>query len=499
METSRITEKTLIQILDYLRTAIYIINNKGELIYFNKAAAEMDNLNDNDMGKHLADIYHKTAFQEHMDSPCLSTLKDGISHVNKNLEWFLADGTRVNAVTSTYPIKEKGEIKKVFALSENVEGLRKYLIEQGAYKKSHFYRLRNKSMKNGTQYVFNDIIGKSKALDHAVMMARRFASKSLPVMIYGETGTGKEMFAQSIHNAGKSVAGPFIPINCAAIPENLLESMLFGTTKGAFTGAVDGSGLFEKAENGSIFLDEINSMPITLQAKILRAIQEKEVQRIGDCRARKINCRIISATNKRITDAVADGELREDLFYRLSTGMVWVPSLKERREDINSLVAFFIHKTNEEINGTILTFSQELKRLFQTYDWPGNIRELSNTIESAMNMTEEGDTVLDVHHLPPYLEKRFCSQPMNRSTAEEIFSAVDDNQKNAPLSIDFYSDINTMTNDFERSLIEEALKTAKGNLTHCGKQLGISRQSLTVKVKKHNIDTCKFKLKKTDL
>ena len=201
------------------------------------------------------------------------------------------------------------------------------------------------------------------------------------------------MFAQSIHNASSSVSGPFIPVNCAAIPENLLESILFGTVKGAFTGAVDSVGLLEKAENGSVFLDEINSMPIALQAKILRALQEKEVQRIGDSKTRKINCRIISATNKLPSEAIRDGEMREDLFYRLSTGMILIPPLRERGDDLELLADYFIAKCNEEIDATVTSMSPELKRLLKSYYFPGNCRELANIIESAMNMTIEGENI----------------------------------------------------------------------------------------------------------
>ncbi|MEE0777071.1 MAG: sigma 54-interacting transcriptional regulator, partial [Bacillota bacterium] len=335
-------ESLLLDIIEHFHAAVYIVDKDGNMEYLNSAAKRMDRLTDNVIGKNLSEIYYNTVFQEGMNSPCLDTLKTGNAHIYENLEWYLKDGTTVNAITSTYPIIKEGEIQGVFALSEDVNQLKKFLIKNGAFKQKLSYRFRNKTMKNGTQYVFNDIIGESELMKNTIMMARRFAAKKLPVMIYGETGTGKEMFAQSIHNASPYVAGPFIPINCAAIPENLLESMLFGTVKGAFTGALDHAGLFEKAEGGSVFLDEINSMPMLLQAKILRVLQEKEVQRIGDSKTRKINCRIISATNQLPTEAIRSNSLREDLFYRLSTGMVWIPSLKERSEDISLLVDYFM-------------------------------------------------------------------------------------------------------------------------------------------------------------
>ena len=312
-------------------------------------------------------------------------------------------------------------------------------------------------------------------------------------MIYGETGTGKELFAQSIHNASSFVSGPFVPINCAAIPENLLESMLFGTVKGAFTGAVDTPGLFEKAEGGSIFLDEINSMPIMLQAKLLRALQEKEVQRIGDTKIRKINCRIISATNKLPSEAIQDNELREDLYYRLSTGMVWLPNLRERGDDIDLLINYYIERSNEEQDANIVATSQELRQLLHAYFWPGNVRELANVIESAMNMTADGETTLDVRHLPTYLKQHFSEEISNIPQAQDIFYLRNEERKHDTPYISLYSDINTMVDSYEKEILLFAIAAAKGNISRCARKLGISSQSLTVKLKKYNINAKKYK------
>ena len=313
-------------------------------------------MDDDVIGKNLADIYSNTVFREGMNSPTLDALQTGNPHIYENLEWYLKDGTTVNAITSTYPVREGDDIIGVFALSEDVDRLKAFLIKHGAFKQKISYRFRNKTMKNGTQYVFDDIIGKSELMKNTIVMARRFAAKKLPVMIYGETGTGKEMFAQSIHNASPYKSGAVRSHQLAQLfRKTCWKSMLFGTVKGAFTGAIDHAGLFEKAEGGSVFLDEINSMPLMLQAKILRVLQEKEVQRIGDSKTRKINCRIISATNKLPSEAVRNNELREDLYYRLSTGMVWIPSLRERNEDLSLLMDYFIEKANAELNATILS------------------------------------------------------------------------------------------------------------------------------------------------
>lgn len=494
MAKSPINIGVLKDILEHFHAAVYIVDKEGKLVYLNTAAERIDCISKaKALGQELTDIYRNTELQGNYKSPTIKTLETGVPSVYENLEWYREDGTAVNAITSTYPIIENGEIVGAFALSEDVNSLKHFLIRQGAFQRKQSYRLRNKTMKNGTKYIFNDIIGESQVIKNTIMVARRFATKKLPVMIYGETGTGKELFAQSIHNASPYVSGPFVPINCAAIPENLLESILFGTVKGAFTGAVDTPGLFEKAENGSIFLDEINSMPITLQAKILRALQEKEVQRIGDHKTRKINCRLISATNKAPDEAIKNNELREDLFYRLSTGMLWLPPLRERTDDIDVLTEYFIDTVNSEIETTVDSISPALKSLLHQYYWPGNIRELSNTIESAVNMTSEGETVLDVQHLPSYLKQHFRDELAVMPNAEQVFSLRNEDSYNSPTIVHFHSDINTMVDEYEKELINFALLSSEGNLTKCSHKLGISRQSLSVKLKKYSIDPQKYK------
>lgn len=490
----KITIDMLFEIIERLKEAVYIVDTDGTVIYLNDAASRLEQLSKKDfLGKTIPEIYVNTEFQQHKNSPCLDVLASGEMREDENLEWFTADGAAINAITNTYPIKEGSKILGVYSIAENIADEKKRLIDIGAFPRKQTYRMRKRTLHNGTTYIFDDIIGESEALKSTITIARRFAGKKLPVMIYGETGTGKEMFAQSIHNASSSVSGPFIPINCAAIPENLLESILFGTVKGAFTGAIDSPGLLEKAENGSVFLDEINSMPIALQAKILRALQEKEVQRIGDSKTRKINCRIISATNKLPVEAIRDGELREDLFYRLSTGMILLPPLRERGEDFQLLADYFIAKCNSDIDTAVTAMSPELKSLLKTYYFPGNCRELSNIIESAMNMTVEGENILDVYHLPTYLKNHFKDEISAMPNADQVFQRRNSQSDKYVPQMDFHGSLNTMMADYEKGLIELALAGTRGNLTKCGKKLGITRQNLTFKIKRHNIDINKFK------
>lgn len=474
--------KNLLKILDSLTTAIYITNTKGEFIYLNEAAAKLEGVSREDaIDKNLLDFYQLTSFRTGLDSPTLDCAKNGTIHVNDNCEWYIRSGKAVNALVSAYPFDEKDLSAGVFSTAQDIAAMRKLLYEVGTTEKKTNYRLNNKVLKNGTKYVFEDIVGQSEAIKNAINMARRFAAKQAPILIYGETGTGKELFAQSIHNASTRVNGPFVPINCAAIPDNLLESTLFGTVKGAFTGATDNPGLFEKADGGTIFLDEINSMPFHLQAKILRVLQEKEVQRIGDSRLHKIDCRVISATNKLPEEAIRDNELREDLFYRLSTGTVWLPNLQERHGDLQLLINYFIDKYNADLKTEIKEVSDDFLRLMEQYNWPGNIRELQNTIESAVNLTADGERILTIHHLPTYLKKHFAGE-IAHLTRESPLQAL----ANDP-TIDFDRDLYEMVNDYEKNLIVLALSGARGNLTKCAEKLGISRQALTFKIKKYNI------------
>lgn len=491
-----LNNETVQSLLNKLNEAVYIIDKNGIVLYANEAAALLEEISLNEIiGNTVFDLARLTELNDNWIPPSLSVLKDGKERVNQNIEWFNKNGTAINAIVSNYPIFQEKEIAGVFSISESIKEIKRRLVGIGAFNQKNTYRLKKKAMKNGTVYIFDDIIGDSENFKDAISMSKRFASRKLPIMLYGETGTGKEMFAQSIHNSSAFSKGQFVAINCAAIPENLLESMLFGTSKGAFTGAAERPGLFEKAENGSIFLDEVNSMPLALQAKLLRALQEKEIQRIGSNETRKISCRIISATNKPPEAAIRDNELREDLFYRLSTGIVNLPPLRERKNDIDLLIIYFIEKANAELDTLIKEVSDDLLSLLHTYTWPGNIRELSNIIESAMNMTLEGETVLKLCHLPPYFLSNF-SEPL--FSKGEYLSPLPktfyDNTLNSNLlHADLNLPLNKIVGDYEKTILEHFLTESKGNLTHCSQKLGITRQGLMKKIKKYNINIAYFK------
>lgn len=231
---------------------------------------------------------------------------------------------------------------------------------------------------------FSEIIGNSNALKKSLKLIKKVSKTDSTIIILGESGTGKELFANAIHANSPRKTKAFIKVNCAAIPENLIESELFGYEKGAFTGAVTSKpGKFELANNGTLFLDEIGELPLPVQSKLLRAIQEQEIERLGGTKTIKINTRIISATNRNLEDEVQNGQFREDLYYRLNVMPITIPPLRDRKEDINLLVHFFIEKFNRKIGGNIQSISSSSLKKIQEYNWPGNVRELENIIERS--------------------------------------------------------------------------------------------------------------------
>ena len=247
---------------------------------------------------------------------------------------------------------------------------------------------------------FESFVGKSRQMVELLEVIRKTADGLSTVMVTGESGTGKELVAQAIHQESPRAAGPFVSVNCGAIPETLMESELFGHVKGAFTGAVANTvGLFSAADGGTLFLDEVTEMPQSVQVKLLRAIQEREIRRVGDTRDIKVDVRLIAASNRDVAKAVADGILREDLFYRLNVIPINLPPLRERREDIPLLAAHFVRKISSELGKSVKGISPEALAILESYRWPGNIRELENVIERAL-VLGSGD-ILEADALPP--------------------------------------------------------------------------------------------------
>jgi len=316
--------------------------------------------------------------------------------------------------------------------------------------------------------LFPRIAGQSKAMRSVLSQIIKVAPTNSTVLILGETGTGKELVAKSISEHSLQKDKPFVAINCAAIPEGLLESELFGHEKGAFTGAnARKLGKIEIANNGTIFLDEIGDMPLGVQAKVLRVLQESQIERVGGISPIKVKVRFIAATNKDLSKMVETGEFREDLFFRLNVFSVHLPPLRERKEDIPSLVNQFIKQFDK-----YLDISSESMLLLTAYDWPGNVRELQNIIESASVMAED---VIEPVHLPSKLTYK-------------LYGSTDETEKT-----DFPESLNYRLRELEKGMIIEALVRAGGVQTRAAKLLGIKERSLWHRVKKLNIDAVSLK------
>ncbi|MBG9587599.1 hypothetical protein ABE26_11120 [Cytobacillus firmus] len=267
-------------------------------------------------------------------------------------------------------------------------------------------------------YSFHDVKGTSEAIQRVVEIAKRVAPSDSSVLLRGESGTGKEVFAQSIHQASNRKDGPFIAINCAAIPESLLESELFGHVKGAFTGSnADKPGRFEMANGGTIFLDEIGDLSLHLQAKLLRVVQERKIERVGDTKTTQINVRIITATHRNLEELVSEGQFREDLYYRLNVIPITIPPLRERKEDIPILVEYFLKSFSQKLFRSPKRLSKDVNEILLHYHWAGNIRELQNVVHHFMQL-EIGDLVT-IKSLPVYLSDLYKSQ-VNMNALQQI-------------------------------------------------------------------------------
>lgn len=457
-------------IVDEAFEGVIAIDKDGTIIVYNKEIAKTEEMNPkNVIGKKETEVYDDPEY----DFPQVmqkANIKDGAIITNQRYLYKTPNGKKHHIIYSAFPYYYKGEYQGIFTIGRDVMQINSFINATIALE--HQLKRSKEKVTDGAYYFLDQIIGSSAPMRKCVAAAEKIANHDIPVMIIGETGTGKELFAQGIHNAGMNRSGPFVSINCAAIPETLLESILFGTNKGSFTGAMDMPGLFEQAENGSLFLDEINSMPLSLQGKLLRAIQEKRIRRIGGKKEIAINCRIISASNQDPfnTDGETAPEIRSDLLFRLSTAVIHIPPLRDRKEDIPELCQYFMRASDQNKSIFLWEISPDLLDLFYHYDWPGNVRELENIIAGSIIFADNQERFLKSEHIPEHLRKKFFHPQTTQKT-----EWVPGNLKNA-------------VGHFEKDLITETILSVKGNMTKAAKILGISRQNLYAKAHKYHLD-----------
>ena len=354
-------------------------------------------------------------------------------------------------------------LEKPFKLDELKLSIERALSYNEAVSENVYLR---KQLK--TKYHFSQIIGASESMQTVFKMIERIAETDSTALIRGESGTGKELVVKAIHFNSRRKGRPFVPVNCSALPENLLESELFGHRKGAFTGALsDKKGLFEEAEGGTIFLDEIGSMSATLQSRLLRVLQEKEVRRVGDNVPVYVDVRVVAATNEPLEDRIKDGSFREDLYYRLNVIPLTLPSLRDRRDDIPLLVGHFLKDKIHPRSGNQFQVTKIAVDTLGEHDWPGNVRELENSIERAVLVCDEN--VIHAHHLPPSLQTREQSGTTTRVTLADAVAS------------------------YEKDLIQDALKTTRGNRVQAAQLLDSTERIVSYKVKKYRIDCRRFR------
>lgn len=339
---------------------------------------------------------------------------------------------------------------------------------------------------------FDDLIGASPAMTMVKRLGERGAKSGIPILITGESGVGKEVIARAVHGSSDRAGKPFVAVNCGAIPENLVESILFGHEKGSFTGATDKHlGKFQEANAGTLFLDEVGELPLDIQVKLLRALQESEIDPIGSKRSIKVDVRIVSATNRDLSQAVAEGRFREDLFYRLNVFPIEAPALRERREDVPSLVDAFIRRFNVEEGKSIVGASPETIAFLTAYDWPGNVRQLENAVYRAIVLADA--PYLQPHDFPaisgvaaPPPEPVAGSSTTAPAVSAEAGEAASGAE--APVRIlDGRGHLRTLE-EIERDLIQLAIEVYAGHMSEVARRLGIGRSTLYRKVREQGLE-----------
>lgn len=450
--------KTVIEVLD----AVVISDSEGRYVYVNKNWTDLMGVSLEEIkGMYVHDIVPETKVDEAIRTGKILTANDiTIKTRNGNVKMFCTyiPIFRNNKVIGCFTYVVFRGMDEAINFAANVNGL----LNEVEYYKKELKEIR------GAKYSINNIIGKSVAIKKVKQDIFKASRSMSTVLIEGETGVGKELVAHSIHDLSHRMEASFIKVNCAAIPAELLESEFFGYESGAFTGAKKGGkeGKFEMANKGSIFLDEINQMPLFLQPKILRVLQEKEVERVGGKKSIPLDVRIIAASNVNLEKLVKEKKFRSDLFYRLNVLRIKIPSLRERKEDIPLLADNLLNKLNFQMGMSVPGISEEAKEKLKEYDWPGNIRELQNVIERAMNTV--WCDIIEWKHLKDYFDNKKLHKHVIINNAKSY-------------------EIKDIKRTFEKNIVKDALEKCNGNKTKTAEMLGISRAMLYRKMKSLDI------------
>jgi PAS domain S-box-containing protein len=430
---------------------LVVVDREGRIIYINHNYCEFLEVNrEETIGRHVTQVIENTRM--HIVA---QTGKEELA----DLQFIKGNYMIANRV----PIIKNGEVIAAFGtvfFRDTQEWMK-----MDSHVKSLLTRMQPYIQKidSGVKYSLDDILGESQQIINLKEKVKMVSNSDISILIRGESGTGKELFAHSIHQLSSRSQKPFIKVNCGAIPENLLESELFGYEEGAFTGAKKGGkkGKFQLANGGTLFLDEIGDMPLSMQVKLLRALQDGEIEPIGSTKSISVDVRIIAATNRPLENMIEENRFREDLFYRINVVPFSVPPLRERAEDLSMLIAHFIDKVTNRLGKRIAGIDTRVMEILKSYSWPGNIRELENVLEAAVHLTKGEQITLD--SLPDYLQTQ---------TAMYVFS----NKK-----------LKDIVEETEKWVLKQSLERNKDDKTIVGRELGISKSTLYEKLNKYGL------------
>jgi Transcriptional regulator containing PAS, AAA-type ATPase, and DNA-binding domains len=454
------------EVLEFLHTGIALLCPKGYFLYANEAFTEMYGLPQDIRNKHVGDFFltaeqgAMTTIRTRKMTLCSSITKDNAQGVSFRYPLLDPKGKQLLGVVIE-SISSSIDKRKLMSLLDTVKNLEE---------KADYYE-RKTQKQPGMLHTFDSIIGESESMLQMKVLGRRFAKSTEPILLFGESGTGKELIAQAIHSASDRAGHPFVTVNCAALPQELMESELFGYKAGAFTGArADGmKGKFELANKGTIFLDEICELPLSMQAKLLRVLESGEIQKIGHTGPLHSDFRLVAASNKNLAKQVDEGTFREDLYHRLNILELSIPPLRERKSDLPLLIHHFIEGAVGTKQAKKIQLSTELGRVFNAYQWRGNIRELKNIITYALYSLEDGTNILAVRHLPErFLREMRAAQP--KEPQEEFL-------------VEEAQDLAKAGAKAEKKVIQIVLESTKYNKTLAARVLGISRNKLYKKMR----------------
>ena len=517
-------------LFDANQVGVTIVRADGVIIYYNDAQARLDGLAPKDaLGKKMCDVYNFTP----EDSPTMRALRSGKPVFDSVHYYRTRHGKLVNSANAIYPLWGNGVMLGGICFIQSYTAIGKQVgYMSGADETGLAPDLARPQKTEKSHYTFASLIGESLLLREAADLAKKVAPSDSSVMLVGETGVGKEIFAQAIHYDSPRRNRPYMALNCSAVPETLMEGILFGTAKGAFTGAVNRAGLFEAAGGGTLYLDEVDSMPVSLQSKLLRVLQERKVRRIGEGHERAIDVRIISSVGRPPLVLVAEGLMRQDFYYRLSVVKVLIPSLRARMEDIHLLVHHFLEKHSKLAGTQAPLVTPEAMAVFYSHIWPGNVRELEHTIEAGLALVDPGDN-LEPWHLyraapdfSPVPQSAEATTPwlafQESFLAKQRYEATVDNKEDVPLRRERtrppdkdaavpltraarggdmgempFNDNNptslaASTMAIEESSLIKALRASAGNIAMAARLLGISPQLMHYKMKKYALNKRDF-------